>query len=417
METERVRYRIKAHDSESGGGVHRFMQKTHDSDTPITLEEHNVPGTDTVEIIRDIVSPKRFLGAQHVWHPVSHVKVNCLHGSRPTSFIYPPVWDLFSSPTIYVYAGEWQDLSWSQFPYETAYAFVGDSLSNREGLLPSSVAGEHSRRALLNILDQVPATVSIANFLWELRDGVKSLLPSIKSWATAVGSLWLWWNFAALPLVRDIKALLSSIGEVYKRLEYLKKVNGKTVTVNYTGIHSIARETPPTGPEQFDFTRVFAQPSIAWDEYKLRMHARVAYDLNLQGADVFFNAMVKALGLYDPAQIIWEAIPFSFVVDWFVRVSDWLEDNIDTAQPFEGTIKIVGCDHSITRRLMMEYYVATDNRGGVESIASTLVRAYYRREGTFGGTLDTSGLTPLQQSLALALLQQGVGSRPHTRRH
>jgi hypothetical protein len=37
--------------------------------------------------------------------------------------------------------------------------------------------------------------------------------------------------------------------------------------------------------------------------------------------------LLQQLGVKPDASIIWNALPFSFVVDWFVRVGDWLGAN------------------------------------------------------------------------------------------
>lgn len=103
------------------------------------------------------------------------------------------------------------------------------------------------------------------------------------------------------------------------------------------------------------------------------------------------------------------------MVEWFTNFSDWLDENIDVAQPFEGTIEIVGANHSIRRRTMVEHWIPTDNRGNGAVYSSTLVRVYHRRAGTFGGTCDTAGLDAHKLSLVAALLSQGLGSGPYTR--
>jgi hypothetical protein len=318
------------------------------------------------------------------------------------------------------------------FPEQAAAGFCGSNgLDNprvyNEAVLPDGVLAFQSRRALDTILTQIPERISIANFLWELKDGVRSLLPRLVHGLGAYGGAWLWWNFAALPLVRDLMALLTLVADVNKRLDYLRKVNGQTVTVNYRGHWSgyndysgdaweaqIAAHNDEWNPSEVQ--NDFGLWRISWDEFDFSLQARVNYDLDLKGADAFMAAMCAALGLLNPAQIVWNAIPYSFVVDWLTNVSEWLENNIDVAQPFEGTIRMLGCNHSIKRRTLFEHWALTSNRNTAEMYGRTLVRAYHRRAGIFGGQIDTEGLTDSQQLLATALLTQGLGTGPLIRR-
>jgi len=381
------------------------------------------------EAHRDMVWPRRtldYLGIKP-WNPVSHVRVTCLSGPVPAYTKYDFPWPLDVPRTEYVYSGDFQPFEMFGFP-EVYAAGLGGMCDLTDPLIPGLPDGSarfHSRKALETILQQVPERISIANFLWELKNGLRSLLPRITHWLNAVGSGWLWYNFAALPLVRDIKAMLTLVKDVRNRLAYLRKVNGQTVTVNY---HGRSQGEVPNGIEKFTTalshaegynpSDTFLSDALAfplWDDIQFRLHARVNYDLDLKGADVFLDAMCAALGLNNLSQIVWHAIPFSFVVDWFVNCSDWLEQNVDTDQPFDGEIRILGSDHSIVRRTMWEHCALTDNRGGYEVFARTLVRAYHRRAGIFMGLIDTEGLTGLQLSLALALVSQGLGSRPHQR--
>lgn len=38
----------------------------------------------------------------------------------------------------------------------------------------------------------------------------------------------------------------------------------------------------------------------------------------------FWSALLSSLGLANPAEILWERVPYSFVVDWFLPVGEWL---------------------------------------------------------------------------------------------
>lgn len=43
----------------------------------------------------------------------------------------------------------------------------------------------------------------------------------------------------------------------------------------------------------------------------------------------------RSLGLVDPASVVWEKIPYSFVVDWFIPIGDYLE-NLNTIPQLRG---------------------------------------------------------------------------------
>lgn len=47
----------------------------------------------------------------------------------------------------------------------------------------------------------------------------------------------------------------------------------------------------------------------------------------------------RALGLMDPEQVVWELVPFSFVVDWFIPVGNWIQAR-DFASRAVGTFVI-----------------------------------------------------------------------------
>jgi hypothetical protein len=53
----------------------------------------------------------------------------------------------------------------------------------------------------------------------------------------------------------------------------------------------------------------------------------------------------ESLGIKLDAGIVWDAIPYSFVVDWFLNVSEWLHDNA-SASFYDATLKALGYCHS-----------------------------------------------------------------------
>jgi hypothetical protein len=295
-----------------------------------------------------------------------------------------------------------------------------DSLEgNLNGFLPSGQAAVFTRQALDKALRQVPETISIANFLLELRE-IDSLIPRLNGWKT-LPEQFLNLEFGWLPLIRDIRSLLQVVARVNERVEHLKRVNGRTVTISHQRKFVLVDDPgPPTPPAgEPTYTAMLIVPKVTYKEVFARQHLRVSYDLDLKGADSFISAMCAALGLTNPLKIIWNAIPFSFVVDWIYDLGSFI-DQIGNTDPFTGTIAIRDAFCSVKSREFVEsftpaYYPFVGTKT-MQSFSTALIRGYHRREGTLEGTIDITGLTPLQQALAAALIASNASFRLPTRR-
>lgn len=113
-------------------------------------------------------------------------------------------------------------------------------------------------------------------------------------------ALWLELQFGWLPLYGDIK----------------------------TAIDVFARDIPVerkygTGTRSFDHYAVKGKfPTYFWDESGLGV-SRWRMGADVVGINP--NAYLAAnLGLANPALVAWDAVPFSFVVDWFVPINKYL---------------------------------------------------------------------------------------------
>lgn len=113
---------------------------------------------------------------------------------------------------------------------------------------------------------------------------------------------WLEFHFGWSPLVGDI-------GEAVKVLQG----QPPSIKVRATGTASAVNRS---GSPYVDWP----SPSRAWaHQYssKVTVGARIIQ----VNPDL---ALANALGFTDPATLAWESIPFSFVVDWFANVADFL---------------------------------------------------------------------------------------------
>jgi hypothetical protein len=357
--------------------------------------------------------PKGQKAHKKEWHPCAHVRVSSLYAEKPPYTAPPPWWDPFG-PSYHI---SWNGLYQAHnFEHGGVAAGMAGTLGSRYGHVSDTYAGHFNRRAFDEMLTQIPTSISIMNFLMELRD-VKQILKGAQNFLAKLASGYLWANFAALPLVRDIMALFSLLPNVEKRLRHLQSINFRTVTLSYADLVTVYETSDPPPPygEIPHNSGSGTASTIAWLESHtclLRANFQVRTDLQLYGIESLINACAAALGLYNPQKVIWNAIPFSFIVDWLVEIDAWLDTYAH--QPFEGTMEVLGVNSSAKAKRFYGVWSPTSPTEWAR-ISTTLVHTYHRFGGIPEGTLQTDGLTPYQQSLAAALALAGGGRSYRTR--
>jgi hypothetical protein len=138
----------------------------------------------------------------------------------------------------------------------------------------------------------------------------------------------------------------------------------------------------------------------------------VAYNTPIMGQ---LNYLMSRFGSAGPASYLWERIPFSFMLDWFVDLKSICNglDNLLT-----GNVKnITGCLATTKGSLAA---IMTDTYGGHvprgfqgTQVASTFIDLYRREVPAYHGfSISTSGRAGKKQlALSAALLYQQVASR------
>lgn len=130
-----------------------------------------------------------------------------------------------------------------------------------------------------------------------------SYTPRSNSRSRTLASNWLELQYGWLPLM----------GDIYGLCQELKKSLSKGQTVRATRKVST------------QFSLPYKEPDPAW-------YTNLSFDWNL-GVTVNLVAKVdnptlarlNSLGLINPATVAWERMPWSFVVDWFIPVSTFLQ--------------------------------------------------------------------------------------------
>lgn len=263
--------------------------------------------------------------------------------------------------------------------------------------------------------DQVPTTVSIPNFLWELPQ-MKGMIPSIqKSVTKTAAGNFLAFEFGTKPFFDDVSKMLAMLDDVDKRMSHLLSRQGKAsdLSFNRTTVYEeplwLTRGcfypfTFQTGPSGVDV--IFKRQSA-----RVQFHcgAKLFQDLrDLRDSMSKAKALLAAGGFNKPARAFWNAIPYSFTVDWLFSVGKLLDTL--TIQPFGGTYDISDVGYSIKSEA--SYVVHQVHTNGTVPCDNTLgtvrVKSYMRRAG-FPATsllLTDGSLSPKQLVLALAMLEQ-----------
>lgn len=254
---------------------------------------------------------------------------------------------------------------------------------------------DFSARAENHFLVLVDTAFSPVNFLIEmiqiLEGNVKLLDGLRKTISGAIerfrlkfketGNYWLSWNFGIKPVISDVKNALNVYRKALKRLKWLRERNHKDTKVHY-------RE----GPRQYEWTNDFTLATVnqesphfdpypgpgplymdwadwitidrkatadCWAEVRLSAWAWIRFDIpdmlleGVEGLGIVLSAMQ---GLYNPLQIAWDAIPYSWLIDWFRTEAHKLRETLKSDLSPLGVATIKEAGWSMKCRVLGKYF-------------------------------------------------------------
>jgi hypothetical protein len=170
------------------------------------------------------------------------------------------------------------------------------------------------------------------NFIWEMKD-FKSLVklfqktsPVLKGMSEArrktMGSrpfsssakIWLTKQFAVEPLIRDLKTIVELHAEMNDRL---RKFNHQGSERNVHHSSKVLSEVNTVSPTHDSYYRTYRRTRATF-----RAQAELQYS---QWFDGYWDYFAATYGMNVTLETIWDAIPWSFVVDYFMSVGGFLE--------------------------------------------------------------------------------------------
>jgi hypothetical protein len=255
---------------------------------------------------------------------------------------------------------------------------------------------------------------------------IRSVAQTLRSQLQAGSDGYLQAQFNLLPLLSDIAGTFQAIHRAKERIDDLLRY----AQTDQVGHWSTSFDEYPNVDDSSDAYFPLRQPtemSSAFLQYTAayisrqvvnepsRFHAEMNFRYYLSSYEVR-NAellgLLDALGVNANPRIIWNAIPWSFVVDWVLGVGRYLEDN-GTTLNLDPLIHVRDYMWSIRRQRTIYTQrnavpVADAANAKTTSIAmpATVESSYRRNRGQEwqSNSLTASGLSPTEISLGFALL-------------
>lgn len=304
------------------------------------------------------------------------------------------------------------------------------------------------QRGVTAMMPKIKSELSLVNSLIELKDfltlrgtieSVKEIVMTkftlrhglpLRDLFRAKSDVYLQYRFNIAPLLSDISGIYRSLTRVERRVNDFVSRSGRPRTSHFemrlSESSENASEVVQCLPVDFKWvpngTPIGAFSNIG-PTFEQRLtetepttfHVQIQYNYNYTNYQLVHAqvlGMLDSLGFNLNPAIIWNALPWSFVVDWVFGVSRWL-DRFKVAA-LEPKINILRCLWSVKRRRRIQvlgtsaYYLNdVDPATPPASLARpTVVETAYRRSNfsMTGSLIESSGLSPTEISLGAALV-------------
>lgn len=269
-----------------------------------------------------------------------------------------------------------------EFPQCNVLGSLDNGFSSLE---MSSFLDEFAHQAKAHFETTIDVEASLLNIIAELigllTNGTGKLLSLSRRIRTALdaffelynktGDFWLAWNFCIKPTIGDIKGVFKAITTVLKRFKWLKERNHRDTKVkyrrdakefrftNFVGTHDswvipgqLTGAPMPAGVRyELDFTVSVKPTSWAWVRYDI---PDWVFD-DTFGPGILWSYMMN---LYNPLDVAWEAVPFSWLIDWFRTTKSKLEQRMLDIGPIPIPA-LLGEGHSLKMQISGEVYFCT----------------------------------------------------------
>jgi hypothetical protein len=331
----------------------------------------------------------------------------------------PQDWPVVGLPVFYEEAG----LVTSVLPAVSMKDYIDGAL---RAMMPSIKGGFSVINDIIELKDirSLPRSVRAVRDLADTL-GLEFLDPklwkkkSIGKLVRGPSDIYLQWKFNVWPMINDIAKAYKSLNSVDKQLKklladadkpihrrYVKRITenlgaGTTVVENSGNSNNFYY----AGGTRYErITQVGISQFSATIEYSYKLPSMTSQELRVA-------ALADYFGLNLNPSIIWNAIPWSFVVDWTLGVSQWLNQfAIRNVRPIVYIRRFCAVAHA--ERSILTYLTPnwTSIHEGGPALCSQVTEKAFRRIANYPdlySSITSSGVDPTEFTLAAAL----AGSR------
>lgn len=206
-------------------------------------------------------------------------------------------------------------------------------------LVPNDLANAHAEALAFFKAGCTNKEFDLATDILEWRQ-VKSLLPSaidsaksllkalrkknFKGTMVELANYHLTWAFGVQPLISDLEGIFKVLTSFEEKVAWLRKNQGKPVKIAFRkDLSTVLRPA-----DSVSDNGVSAVVTEKFTEFRCMYHAYAlaVYDVSaLSDLELKLRVLSRSFGLDQPISVMWERIPYSFVIDWVLKVGDLLE--------------------------------------------------------------------------------------------
>jgi len=230
-----------------------------------------------------------------------------------------------------------------------------------------------------------------------LQNALGTKMAVLKTLTGAAARSSLFYEFGWKPLLSDIQAIRQTMSEAEKRIKRILRNENRILTSHWS---CPLEQFPTSGTDQTRTRQVgnFVDNTELMTYY-LNLYVRMAkYTGTLKYSytiDPWMRAHSKSLGLFDALglsndpQVLWNAIPFSFIVDYFAHLGNFIGQS--KGRGLSPAVNILDFCHSIQieydRDLHIEVKTTTRPSYDKSLVHGQQVR-YYLREPAVPGQVE-----------------------------